>query len=293
MKYLNAAVEAVDKNAQSERRNKVALYWEGEDGTRKKITFLEMSLLSNKFANVLKSYGIQREDRVFFFLPRVPELFYGFLGTLKTGAIAGTMFAAFGPQALQDRLDNSDAKILVTNQALKPRVDKVRSKLPNLKHILVIESDAFKKKMADASNQFRVAQTREEDPAFMLYTSGTTGKPKGVVHVHKAIYHEQRTAKLVLDLQEDDIYWCTADPGWVTGIAYEILGTLSLGASTVVHEGRFTPETWYRILQEYKVSVWYTAPTAIRMLAAAGTDLVKKYDLSSLRHMASVGEPLN
>ena len=293
MKYLNAAVEAVDKNAQSERRNKVALYWEGEDGTKKKITFLEMSLLSNKFASVLKSYGIQREDRVFFFLPRVPELFYGFLGALKTGAIAGTMFAAFGPQALQDRLDNSDAKILVTNQALKPRIDKVRSKLPNLKHVIVIESDAFQKRMADASNQFRIAQTQEEDPAFMLYTSGTTGKPKGVVHVHKAIYHQQKTAKLVLDLQEDDIYWCTADPGWVTGIAYEILGTLSLGASTVVHEGRFTPETWYRILQENKVSVWYTAPTAIRMLAAAGTDLVKKYDLSSLRHMTSVGEPLN
>ncbi|HLB60007.1 MAG TPA: acetate--CoA ligase [Patescibacteria group bacterium] len=293
MALLNAGAEAVDKNARSWRKNKIALYWEGDDGSKSKFTFQELSMLSNQFGNLLKQYGVEREDRVFFFLPRVPELFYGFIGALKAGAIAGTLFSAFGPQALQDRLDNSDAKILITTEELKSRVDKVRKNLPSLMHIITIESEEYKKRMQEADTNLKIAQTDEEDPAFMLYTSGTTGRPKGVVHVHKAILHEQKTAKLVLDIKEEDVYWCTADPGWVTGIAYEILGTLSLGASTVVHEGRFSPDTWYRILQDYKVTVWYTAPTAIRMLAAAGDELVKKYDLSSLRHMTSVGEPLN
>lgn len=291
--WLNAAYEAVDKNAQGWQKNKVALYWEGEDGTRKKYTFLELSLLSNKFANVLKSFGVERGERVFFFLPRVPELYFGFLGTLKIGAIAGTMFSAFGPQAIEDRLGNSDAKVVITTSELKERVMKVKKNLPALKEILTVDSDEFQNMLEKASDELHVAHTHEEDPAFMLYTSGTTGKPKGVVHVHKAIKHEQKTARLALDIKDTDIYWCTADPGWVTGIAYEILGTLSIGASTVVYAGRFDPAKWYQIIQDYKVSVWYTAPTAIRMLAAAGLDLVKKYDTSSLRYLASVGEPLN
>lgn len=291
MKFLNAAYEAVDRNAASARKNKVALYWEGEKGEKAKFTFLELALLSNKFANYLKTLSVGKGDRVFFFLPRVPALFYGFLGVLKRGAIAGTMFSAFGPQALYDRLENSDAKVLVTNRALLPRVDKIRSQLPNLEKVVLVEE--LEEELAKVSDKATDINTAPTDPAFMLYTSGTTGKPKGVVHHHKAIWHEQRTAQLVLNIKEDDIYWCTADPGWVTGIAYEILGTLSLGASTVVYEGRFTPEKWYQIIQDYKVSVWYTAPTAIRLLAASGLDLVKKYHLSSLRHLASVGEPLN
>ncbi len=290
---INAAYNAVDRHADTWRKNKVALYWEGEDGTEKKYTFEELKYASNKFGNILKDFGVDRGDRVFLFLPRIPELFFAFLGTLKIGAIAGTLFSAFQEQALEDRLLNSDAKILVTTIELKPRVDKIRRHLPNLKHIITVDSEDFIKSFAHASPDLHVVQLDADDYAFMLYTSGTTGKPKGVVHSHRAIVQEHVTAKWVLDMKEDDTYWCTADPGWVTGIAYEILGSWSNGVAAVIYAGRFNPEGWYKILEKYKVSIWYTAPTAIRMLMAAGTKIIKKYDLTNLRHLCSVGEPLN
>jgi acetyl-CoA synthetase len=290
-KKINAAHNAIDRNAQNFRKNKVALYWEGEKGEKKKFTFAELAILSNQFANLLKEKGVERGDRVFFFLPRVPELYYGFLGTLKTGAIAGTLFSAFGTQALLDRLQNSGAKILVTNQELLSRVKKIRSQLKELEDIIIV--DEFSQELQKKSKEFKVAHMDPDEPAFMLYTSGTTGKPKGVVHSHQAILLEHMTAKWVLDLRDEDVYWCTADPGWVTGIAYEILGSWSNGASSLVYEGRFSPEKWYQLIQDYRVNVWYTAPTAIRMLAAKDSGLTKKFDLKSLRHLASVGEPLN
>ncbi|MBM3205598.1 acetate--CoA ligase [Candidatus Shapirobacteria bacterium] len=288
---LNTAFNAIDRHAQGGKKNKIALYWEGEGEEKKKFTFFELFLLSNQFGNLLKSLGVKRGDRVFFFLPRVPELYFGFLGTLKIGAVAGTLFAAFGPQALYDRLKNSGAKVLVTTKALYLRVQKVEKDLPELKKILLVEN--LQKKLAGFSVKLKCAQTEAKDPAFMLYTSGTTGKPKGVIHTHQSILLEHMTAKWVLDLKEGDVYWCTADPGWVTGIAYGILGSWSNGASSLVYAGRFDPEKWYQLIADYQVSVWYTAPTAIRMLAATDSGLVKKYDLSSLRHLASVGEPLN
>jgi acetyl-CoA synthetase len=291
-KKLNAAHNAIDSNLSGPRKNKVALYWHGADDQKKKFTFGEIAALSNQFANGLKKIGVVRGDRVFFFLPRIPELYYGFLGALKTGAIAGTLFAAFGPRALYDRLENSDAKVLVTNRELYRRLEKIKKDLPNLKKIILVDK-GLPKLIAKASKKFKVAQMNASDPAFMLYTSGTTGKPKGVIHAHQAIILEQMTAKWVLDLREEDVYWCTADPGWVTGIAYEILGSWSNGASSLVYEGRFSPEKWYQLIQDYQVNVWYTAPTAIRMLAATGLQLTKRFDLTSLRHLASVGEPLN
>lgn len=290
---INAAYNAIDRHTQTWRKNKIALYWEDEDRTTKQYTFEQLSLLSNKMANILKDFGVQRGERVFIFLPRVPELYISFLGALKIGAIAGTLFSAFQEQALADRLGNSDAEVVVTNTELKARIDKVRKKLPNLKHIITVDSEDFVKSMDHASDELRITHMDPDEYAFMLYTSGTTGKPKGVVHVHRAILQEHMTAKWVLDLRDDDTYWCTADPGWVTGIAYEILGSWSCGVAAVVYAGRFDPKRWYQILEKYKVSVWYTAPTAIRMLMAAGGKLVKEHDLSALRHMCSVGEPLN
>ena len=291
--HLNAAYNAVDRHTQTWRKNKVALYWEDEAGNEKKYTFEELSLLSNQIGNILKDFGVARGDRVFLFLPRIPELFFGFLGILKIGAIAGTLFSAFQEQALADRLGNSEAKVVITTRELKLRIDKVRKKLPNLKHILVVDEPSFIKSLAHASTELRIAHMDPDDYAFMLYTSGTTGKPKGVMHVHRAILQEHMTAKWALDLRDDDTYWCTADPGWVTGIAYEILGSWSNGVAAFVYAGRFDPKKWYSLLAKYKITVWYTAPTAIRMLMAAGGTLVKTFDLSHLRHLCSVGGPLN
>ncbi len=290
---INAAFNAVDRHALSWRRNKIAIYWEGDEGNSKSFTYHDLYVLSNKFANILRNHNINRGDRVFLFLPRIPELYFAFLGILKTGAIAGTMFSAFQEAALKDRLENSGAKIVITTKELKPRLDKVRRSLPALKEIIVVDDNAFTKAMGQAEDVTRVAKMKPNDFAFMLYTSGTTGKPKGIVHAHKAILHEYLTCKYVLDLHDEDTYWCTADPGWVTGIAYEILGPMVAGATQLVFAGRFDTALWYSLLEKYQISVWYTAPTAIRMMMAAGDALVKKYNLSNLRHLCSVGEPLN
>jgi len=315
---LNAAASAVDRHAESSRKNKVAMYWEGESA--EKYTFLELSSLSNRFANVLTDIGIERRDRVFIFLPRVPELYVSFLGILKTGAIAGTMFSAFGPEGLYDRLHDSGARYLITNSKLLERVQGIRDDLPDLERVILVDgtdhsgtanaadaSDAanaanaadvaendviYSEAIASASRKFDVARMSPDDPAFMLYTSGTTGKPKGVVHRHLAIAQQHATTEWVLDLHEEDIYWCTADPGWVTGISYGMLGPWSCGSSIVVHDGRFDPNIWYSMIERYQVSVWYSAPTAFRMLMRA-EGAHRGHDLASLRHICSVGEPLN
>lgn len=300
-KKLNIAHNSVDRHAKSFRKNKVALIYEKDDGTNEKYTFNEIFLLSNRFANLLKSLGIKKGEKVFIFLPRAVETYITFIGTLKNGSVVGSLFEAFGPMALKDRLENSEAKVLVTNSELKKRVYEIEKDLPNLKYVIVTDSKteeghSFKEiaysEIYKQPDTFRTVHMKPDDPSFMLYTSGTTGKPKGVIHGHKAIIVQHITAKYILDLKEDDILWCTADLGWVTGIGYGILGSWSNGSTLLALQGRFDAEKWFRAIEKHKVNVWYTAPTAIRMLEKAG-DAHSKYDLSSLRHLCSVGEPLN
>lgn len=297
---LNMAYNAIDRHAESWRKNKIALYWENDKGDQEEFTFSQMRDLSNKVANILKKYKIKKDDRVFIFLPRIPQLYYSFIGILKTGAIGSVVFQAFGEDGLLDRLSDSGASFLITDKELLERIRPIKDKLPKLENIFVIGGKTggkgeidFDKELNEAKEDFEIVKTMPDDYAFMLYTSGTTGKPVGVVHAHKAIVEQHMTAKWALDLQEDDVYWCTADPGWITGIVYGILANWSLGISTVSFDGRFSAEKWYEILQKYKVSVFYTAPTAIRMLMKAGSDIAKKYNLSNIRHLASVGEALN
>lgn len=289
---VNLAYNAVDRHLSTPIEDKTAIILEGE-GEPKKYTYGQLAHESNRYANYLTSLGIKKGDRVFLFLPRTIDLYLAFLGILKTGAIAGCLFSAFQEQALLDRLENSGATVLFTTQELSTRLANIKDKLPALKHICLVDSPEFIAEIEKQSENFECTQMEPSDYAFMLYTSGTTGKPKGVVHVHGGILHEYLTTNWILDLHPDDIYWCTADPGWVTGIVYGILGPLMHGVTMIVHSGRFDPETWYKILEKNNVTVWYTAPTAIRMLMAKGEDLVKKFNLSHLRHMCSVGEPLN
>jgi len=301
--HINIGYIAADAHLETDRRNKKALIWESQRGEVEEYTFADIAKLSNKFANVLvNEAGVLRGDRVFFFLERVPEIFIGILGALKAGAVFGPLFSAFGPDAVRDRLFDSKAKVLVTSPLLKKKIAEIIPGLPNLEKIIVVNRrndvlDAgdlsYEAAMERASDNFQTVRTSKEDYAIMHYTSGTTGKPKGAVHVHNAVIGHYATAKYVLDLHPDDIYWCTADPGWVTGTSYGMFGPWSNGITQFVYEGVFSARQWYKMLEKWKVTVWYTAPTAIRMLMKAGDDLPGKFDLNSVRHVCSVGEPLN
>ena len=296
---VNMAYEAIDKHAKSDRKNKVALYY--QDGSRKeKYTFKEMKDFSNKAGNVLKNYGdVEKGDRVFIFMPRSPELYFALLGAVKLGAIVGPLFEAFMEGAVRDRLEDSEAKVLITTPELLERIP--LNDLPALKTVFLVGDNveeggktvAFNPLFEQASKELHIEWLGREDGLILHYTSGSTGKPKGVLHAQNAMVQHYQTAKWVLDLKEDDVYWCTADPGWVTGTAYGIFAPWLVGASNVILGGRFSPEAWYEALQDYGVTVWYSAPTAFRMLMGAGQDAIKKYDLSQVRHVLSVGEPLN
>lgn len=295
---VNMAYEALDRHVENGLGDKIALYYSNAERDEK-YTFAELSRKSNQFANVLRKYGIRRGDRVFIFMPRSPELYIALFGILKVGAVVGPLFEAFMETAVKDRLEDSGAVAVVTTPELEYRVR--RDELPELKHVVLVgqnvEASAgtidYFAEMQQASEETEIEWLGREDGLIMHYTSGSTGKPKGVYHVQNAMLQHYYTGKVVLDLQPDDVYWCTADPGWVTGTSYGIFGPWLNGATNVVRGGRFNPSDWYNTIEKYKVTVWYTAPTSLRMLLGSGEETLAKFDLSSLRHVLSVGEPLN
>lgn len=294
---VNMAYECIDRHVDEGKGDKIALNYK-DDVRKESYTFNELKQKSNQAANVLKTKAqVQKGDRVFIFMPRTPELYFAFLGILKIGAIVGPLFEAFMEKAVKDRLENSDAKVIITTNSLLPRIPK--DDLPNLETIIVVDENVsdeyvdFNTEMEHASDQFEIEWLNQDDGLILHYTSGSTGQPKGVLHVQKAMLVHYISGKYVLDLQEDDVYWCTADPGWVTGTSYGIFAPWLNGVTNCIAGGRFSPEAWYSMIEEFKVTIWYTAPTALRMLMSAGDDLVEKYNLTSVRSILSVGEPLN
>jgi acetyl-CoA synthetase len=298
---LNIAYEAVDRHVRAGLGERCAIRWLRRDGGVEELSYRDLQERSNRFANVLGELGVERGEGVFCFTGRIPPLYAAALGALKRGCVFSPLFSAFGPEPARQRLELGDARVLVTTAALyRRKIAPIRDSLAGLRHVLVAGGEApvdgtisLDRLMSQADDRFEIPPTKPEDPALLHFTSGTTGTPKGAVHVHEAVVAHHATGRLALDLHPDDVFWCTADPGWVTGTSYGVISPLTNGVTSVVDEREFDAERWYRTLQDERVSVWYTAPTAVRMLMRAGRDLPRSFDLSGLRFIASVGEPLN
>jgi len=301
---LNIAHEAIDRHAAGERREHIALRWLGKNGAIQDFSYAKLRELSNRYANVLRGLGVGAGERVYVLTGRIPELYIAALGAWKNRSVVCTLFSAFGPEPIRARMALGDARLLVTTPALYQRkIAPIRDLLPGLRHVLLAGGSdddtaiagtlAFATLLGEADEHFSIATTDPEDPALLHFTSGTTGTPKGAVHVHQAVVTHYATGKTVLDLHPEDVFWCTADPGWVTGTSYGIIAPLTNGVTSIVDEADFDAERWYRILEQHRVSVWYTAPTAIRMLMKVGLAPLAGRKLPALRYLASVGEPLN
>ncbi|TCO78156.1 acetyl-CoA synthetase [Plasticicumulans lactativorans] len=301
---LNIAHEAVDRHAAGPRREHLALRWLGADGRVEDFSYGRLAALSNRFANALQALGVRRGERVFVLTGRIPALYIAALGSWKAGAVFCPLFSAFGPEPILARMGIGDARVLVTTAPqYRLKIAGLRERLPGLRHVLLAgardEASAlpgtldFQAALDGAADTFTIAPTEPEDWALLHFTSGTTGRPKGAIHVHGAVLVHHLTGRYALDLHPDDVFWCTADPGWVTGTSYGIIAPLCSGVTSIVDQDEFDAERWYHILAAQRVNVWYTAPTAIRMLMKVGTEAVRGHDLASLRFLASVGEPLN
>jgi len=301
---LNIAHEALFRHLDGPLADRVAVRFLARDVQPIDRTYRELAADARRFANVLAGLGIERGECVASLMGRVPPLYATVLGTLAAGAVYCPLFSAFGPEPVKSRLELGAARVLVTTDLLyRRKVAPIRKQLPGLEHVLVVRTPGagelpadtldFDGRMGKVPAEFDTARTDDEDVALLHFTSGTTGKPKGVLHVHVAVAAHLATARWVLDLQEGDVYWCTADPGWVTGISYGVIAPLACGVTMLVDREEFDAPRWYEILDTQGVTVWYTAPTAIRMLMKAGVALAKEREYPKLRHLASVGEPLN
>ena len=304
----NIAYAAVDRHADGPAAARTALRFvseSGDDGAlaTRDVSYSELARLAKRFTNVLRAADIGKGDRVFTLMGRCPELYITILGALRNGTVVSPLFSAFGPEPIATRLDIGAADVLVTTRALYDRkIAKIRDRLTSLRHVFIVDDGTgddepgisrFWRLMDAAADDAPIEHTTADDPALLHFTSGTTGTPKGALHVHGAVTMHYVTGLYALDLHGDDIYWCTADPGWVTGMSYGVISPLLHGVTSIVDEAEFDAERWYSILESERVTVWYTAPTAIRMLIKAGPELAEKFRFPNLRFVASVGEPLN
>jgi acetyl-CoA synthetase len=299
---INIGWYCSDRICEMGKGDNLALLWENAVGEEKLYTYDDIRMYSNTIGAFLRSLGLKNEDRVCLFMDRIPELYIGLVGILKIGAIAQPLFSAFGDESLFMRLENAGTSAIITQRKHALKVRKIIDRLPNLKYIIIVDHDEKKELKereiafsmeAERVDSLEIFPTKAESPSLIHYTSGTTGMPKGVQHVHYSLISQYLTAKWVLDITKNDIYWCTADPGWVTGTSYGIIAPWALGVTQCVLDSGFSAEAWYRFIQKYRITVWYSAPTAIRSLMKAGDEIVKQFDLSCLRHLISVGEPLN
>ncbi len=297
---LNLAHEAVDRHVLHGDGGVVALRCIATDESTTDHTYADLRELTNRFAGVLDALGVAPGQTVFSLLGRGLETYVTSLGTVKHTSVFCPLFAAFGPEPVRERLRLGHGRVLVTTAELyRRRIEPMREQLPDLEHVLLVDAEdvpgtlSFHRLLDEADSGYEIPPTDPETPALLHFTSGTTGKPKGAVHVHEAVVAHHATSAHALGLRRGDVFWCTADPGWVTGTSYGIVAPLTHGTTVICDAGEYAARRWYGILAEQRVTVWYTAPTAIRMLMRAGTDVIADYDLSTLRHVASVGEPLN
>jgi acetyl-CoA synthetase len=298
----NIAYYCSDRHCEAGHGTKLALVWEGFRGETKRLTYDDVRCYSNGFGKLLRERGLVSGDRICLFMDRIPELYISFLGILKMGGIAQPLFSAFGDEALFTRLEDAGTKAILTTRKHLGKVLRIKDQLPELRHIVVLDAEEgaptrgesrFSMEREGRVERFEMAKVDRETPSVLHYTSGTTGKPKGALHVHSAILAQHLTTRWVLDLRPEDIYWCTADPGWVTGTSYGIIGPWASGVTQAVLDAGFGADKWYSFLAKHRITVWYSAPTAIRLLMKEGLDVVRRHDLTSLRHLCSVGEPLN
>ena len=302
---LNIAFEAVDRHLLHGHGARTALRWIGKSGERRDLSYAELAAASSRFAHALASLGLGAGDGVFVLMGRVPELYAAMLGALKARAVVTPLFSAFGPEPIATRCEMGDARLIVTTPELYQRkLRALRGRLPRLSHVVLV-GDAPPALLQDPGvhrwatlvdaqpGRWTIPPTPPESPSLLHFTSGTTGRPKRAQHVHEAVVAHAMTGRFALDLHDDDVYWCTADPGWVTGTSYGVIAPLVCGVTSIVVEAEFDAASWYEVLERERVSVWYTAPTAIRMMMRLGTGPLAGRDLSALRFMASVGEPLN
>jgi len=302
MTVENIAYGSVTSFVERGEGEKEVLLWVDSDLALTTYTYDYFERESNQVANVLKTLGISQGDTVSIFIPRSPMLISCFFGILKLQAISSILFGTLGEEGLLDRLANSNARVVITRKSLLRKIVSIKQKLPALERILVIDIEedqddvvlSMKRELENTKDDFDYPhQVEGETPAFLQYTSGSTGKPKGALHVHGALPDMRQSFKEIMQLQVDDLYWCTADPAWITGLVYGIIAPFSTGARQLQYNGTYNADNWLRILQEHRVTVWYTAPTALRMLMQEDAEKFTQFDFSSLKRMYSVGEPLN